>query len=356
MVTLSELTEKYKGKRVFLTGHTGFKGAWMLQILQMLGANVKGYALEPETSKDLYSEINGDQYCDSVIGDIRDFKKLYNEIISFQPDFIFHFAAQALVRKSYEKPLYTWEVNVNGTAHILEVCRSLEKKCSVVCITTDKVYENNEKGIPFLESDALGGYDPYSASKAAAELVISTYRNSFFGENSQIHLASARAGNVIGGGDFAEDRIVPDFVRAQMRKAVLPIRRPDAIRPWQHVIEPLVGYLQLGAKLYEDKKYAQAYNFGPHTSDVLTVKELIEIAQEVWPGLDVDFAQVPVGVHEAGVLMLNIDKAKQQLGIEPQWTAKQSVQKTIEWYKNQSTPAADKCKEQIENYFSTNVV
>src|SRR5690606_10001909 len=283
--------------------------------------------------------------------DIRDFKTLYNEIIAFQPDYIFHLAAQPLVRKSYEKPLYTWEVNVNGTAHVLEVCKSLEKKCAVVCITTDKVYENNENGIPFLESDPLGGYDPYSASKAGAELVIATYRNSFFGPESPINVASARAGNVIGGGDFAADRIVPDFVRAHMGNAHMNVRRPDAIRPWQHVLEPLAGYLILAIQLYNDKNYAQAYNFGPQTNDVLTVKELIEEASEIWPGVNVDFAQVPEGVHEAGVLMLNIDKATNELNFKPVWTAKESVKQTIDWYKDSQTPEIIKCTKQILNYF-----
>jgi len=351
MVSLDTLKQHFNGKHVFLTGHTGFKGAWLLQILNLAGAKVKGYALEPETSKDLYSTINGDKLCDSVIADIRDFKTLYNEIIAFQPDFIFHLAAQPLVRKSYEKPLYTWEVNVNGTAHVLEVCKSLEKKCAVICITTDKVYENNEKGIPFLESDPLGGYDPYSASKAGAELVIATYRNSFFGPESPINVASARAGNVIGGGDFAADRIVPDFVRAHMGNAHMNVRRPDAIRPWQHVLEPLAGYLKLAIELYNDKKFAQAYNFGPHTNDVLTVKELIEEASNIWPGVNVEFAQVPEGVHEAGVLMLNIDKAMNELNFKPVWTAKESIKQTIDWYKDSLTPEITKCKTQILNYF-----
>lgn len=351
MVTLELLKKHFAGKQVFLTGHTGFKGAWMLQILNLAGANVKGYALEPENYNDLYTSINGDSLCDSVIADIRDFKRLYAEIFSFQPDYIFHFAAQPLVRRSYDQPLYTWEVNVNGTAHVLEVCKSLEKKCAVLCITTDKVYENNEKGIPFIETDALGGYDPYSASKAAAELVISTYRNSFFGNSSPVNVASARAGNVIGGGDFAADRIVPDFVRAHMNKTEMQVRRPDSIRPWQHVLEPLAGYLKLAIELYNDKKFAQAFNFGPHSNDVLTVKELIDEASVIWPGVHVDFAKVPHGLHEAGVLMLDIQKAEKELGFKPVWSARESVKQTIEWYKNSDTPEIEKCKLQIENYF-----
>lgn len=351
MVNLDFLKSHYSGKRVFLTGHTGFKGAWMLQILHLAGAHVKGYALEPENKHDLFYAIQGTTLCDSHIADIRDFTALKQEILNFKPDFIFHFAAQALVRKSYQEPLYTWEVNVNGTIHVLEACRALNHPCAVLCITTDKVYENNELGIPFKESDPLGGFDPYSASKAGAELAIQTYRNAFFLNNSPINLASARAGNVIGGGDFAEDRIVPDFVRAHYQSEPLFIRRPDAIRPWQHVLEPLAGYLKLAALLYADKTFAQAYNFGPYAHDVLTVRELIDVASHVWPGLQIEFADAPQGLHEAGVLMLNIDKAKNELDFVPRWNARESVKHTVEWYKDSQRSAAEKCNEQILQYF-----
>lgn len=352
MVTLAELKKSYAGKHVFVTGHTGFKGAWLIQILQEAGAVVKGYALEPETSHDLYSTINGDTLCDSVIADIRDLKKLHHEITAFRPDFIFHLAAQPLVRRSYEQPLYTWEVNVNGTAHILEVARSLEYPCAVVCVTTDKVYENQEKGLPFKEEDALGGHDPYSASKAAAEIVIASYRSSFFSGTHPVHVASARAGNVIGGGDWARDRIVPDFVRARQSGKILQVRRPDAVRPWQHVLEPLAAYLKLGAQLsLNGTEFASAYNFGPETDDVLTVRELITEAAAVWEGPGVDFAAVTEGPHEAGLLMLDISKARNKLAFTPLWTAKDAIRETIEWYKETQLSDREKCRRQIRQYF-----
>lgn len=352
MVTMAELRQVYAGKHVFVTGHTGFKGSWLIQVLHEAGAVIKGYALEPETSQDLYITINGDELCDSVIGDIRDLKKLHHEITAFRPDFIFHLAAQPLVRQSYEQPLYTWEVNVNGTAHVLEVARSLDHPCSVLCITTDKVYENQEKGLPFKESDPLGGHDPYSASKAGAEILIASYRASFFGAESPVRVASARAGNVIGGGDRARDRIVPDFVRARQSSKIMQVRRPDAVRPWQHVLEPLAGYLKLAAELYaKGGHFASAYNFGPETDDVLTVKELITEAALSWEGPAAEFAQGIEGPHEAGLLMLDISKARNELGFVPVWTAKDAIRETILWYKNTGESDREKCRAQILGYF-----
>lgn len=353
MVTLDYLRSVYKGKHVFVTGHTGFKGAWLIQILQEAGAIVKGFALEPETSHDLYAAIDGDSLCDSVMGDIRDFHALHHEIVAFRPDFVFHLAAQSLVRRSYEKPVETWEVNVTGTANVLEVLRGLEHPCTVVCITTDKVYENPEKGLPFKETDPLGGHDPYSASKAGAELVVASYRASFFSNpDSVIRLASARAGNVIGGGDFAKDRIVPDFVRARMGGKPLHVRRPDAVRPWQHVLEPLAGYLMLAAKMQQmPGKYNGAYNLGPEAEDVLTVQALIEEAQQVWPGPETEFEKDYNGLHEAGLLLLDITKANIELNFVPQWNARRAIRETVEWYKNESAPAREKCLAQIHAYF-----
>lgn len=353
MVTMDFLRAAYKGKHVFVTGHTGFKGAWLIQILREAGAIVKGYALEPETSQDLYLTIGGDSLCDSVIGDIRDFHKLHHEMLAFRPDFVFHLAAQSLVRRSYEKPVETWEVNVTGTANVLEVVRGFEHPCTVLCITTDKVYENPEQGKPFRESDPLGGHDPYSASKAGAELVTASYRSSFFsGADTLIRLASARAGNVIGGGDFAKDRIVPDFVRARWAGRALNVRRPDAVRPWQHVLEPLAGYLLLAAKMAATPgKYTEAYNLGPEAADVFTVKELIEEAERVWPGPATEFETDYNGLHEAGLLLLDITKAKTELGFVPKWNARKAIHKTVEWYKNTTDSAGDKCLAQIGEYF-----
>lgn len=354
MVTLDQLRSVYKGKHVFVTGHTGFKGAWLIQILQEAGAVVKGYALEPETSHDLYLAVDGDSLCDSVIGDIRDFHTLHREMLAFRPDFVFHLAAQSLVRRSYEKPLETWEVNVTGTANVLEVVRGLEHPCTVLCITTDKVYENPEKGKPFQENDPLGGHDPYSASKAGAELVVASYRASFFSKpDSFIRLASARAGNVIGGGDFAKDRIVPDFVRARMAGKALHVRRPDAVRPWQHVLEPLAGYLLLAAHMQQTPgKFTEAYNLGPEPADVFTVRALIEEAQRVWAGPDTEFEKDDKGLHEAGLLLLDITKAKTELGFVPQWNAQRAIRETVEWYKNETEAARDKCLAQIREYFA----
>lgn len=353
MVSLDYLRSVYKGKHVFVTGHTGFKGAWLLQILHEAGAVVKGYALEPETSQDVYLSVDGDSICDSVIGDIRDFHLLHREMLAFRPDFVFHLAAQSLVRRSYEKPVETWEVNVTGTANVLEVVRGFDYPCTVLCVTTDKVYQNLEQGKPFKESDPLGGHDPYSASKAGAELVVASYRSSFFSDpGSPVRLASARAGNVIGGGDYAKDRIVPDFVRARVAGKTLSVRRPDAVRPWQHVLEPLAGYLLLAAKMHETPgKFTQAYNLGPEEADVFTVQALIEEAERVWPGPATRFETEYQGLHEAGLLLLDITKAKTELGFIPQWNARTAIHKTVEWYKNTTDSAREKCLAQIREYF-----
>lgn len=327
----------YKGKKVLLTGHTGFKGSWMLTWLHQLGADIKGYALLPENENSLYNFIGGDKLCDSVIADIRDKEKLCQTITDFQPDFIFHLAAQPLVRRSYEMPLYTYEVNVNGTAHVLESVRSLEKPCSVVIITTDKVYENKETEYAYKETDKLGGYDPYSASKAAAEIVVSSYRNSYFNSidfnKHQKAIATARAGNVIGAGDWAVDRIFPDIVRALQKQTSIVVRNPHAIRPWQHVLEPLSGYLLLGAKLADNPiNYIGSWNFGPQTNDVLTVRQLVEHAIRLF---GTGNFQVPESVrqpHEAGLLSLDISKSKAQLGWEPKLSATQSIEETMRGY------------------------
>ncbi|RZK32381.1 MAG: CDP-glucose 4,6-dehydratase, partial [Hymenobacter sp.] len=260
----------YAGKRVFLTGHTGFKGAWLLAWLHELGATVRGYALAPQTTPSLYEVIGGEALCEkSVIADLRQRDLLTQEVVDFQPDFVFHLAAQPLVRLSYDIPAETFEVNALGTAYMLEAVRQLEKPCTVVLITTDKVYENKEWVYPYRETDRLGGYDPYSASKACTELVINSYVQSFFNKadyaRHQKAIAVGRAGNVIGGGDWALDRIVPDIVRAVQAGQPVQLRNPAAVRPWQHVLEPLGGYLLLGAKLSQDAaRYAGAWNFGPH--------------------------------------------------------------------------------------------
>lgn len=330
-------SESYKGKRVLVTGHTGFKGSWLICWLNYLQATLKGYALAPENENDLYNWIGGDGLCDSVIADIRDLPKLRDTVISFQPEIIFHLAAQPLVRPSYESPLYTFEVNVTGTANLLEAVRELKGKCVVVIITTDKVYENNESGQAYKESDKLGGYDPYSASKAAAEIVVSSYRNSFFNpgafSNHQKAIASVRAGNVIGGGDRSKDRIIPDIIRAIEVNEPVVVRNPAAVRPWQFVLEPLGGYLLVGARLDKDPvKYAEAWNFGPYSNDTLTVKQVVEKALEVLgKGSYTTPAQLNQP-HEAGLLNLDIEKAITVLGWEPLLNAGQAIANTMEWY------------------------
>lgn len=345
----------FKNKKVFLTGHTGFKGAWMLQILQQLGAEVKGYALAPENEQDLYNQIDGDQFCyTSIIGDIRDQQKIMAEIVRFEPDFIFHFAAQALVRKSYEIPVETFETNVNGTIHILEAMRHLKQPCVAVMITTDKVYLNNETGAPFKESDPLGGYDPYSASKAACEIAIQSYRNSYFHPERyaqhQKSIVAMRAGNVIGGGDYASDRIIPDIVTAIQRLEPVTLRNPKAIRPWQHVLEPLFAYLSMAAHLHQDPtRYAPAYNIGPEISDALDVTTVTQTFIDAFGkgSYIVDANYDPTILHEAKLLLLDNQLIKKDINWQPKYTATQAIQMTADWYANKQQTAAEKCKSQI---------
>jgi CDP-glucose 4,6-dehydratase len=331
------LEDTYKGKKVFLTGHTGFKGAWMLKTLSLLGAEVKGYALAPQTQDDLFHLIDGDSICTSVIADLRDKKRLEEELVSFQPDFVFHLAAQPLVRLSYKIPAETFEVNVIGTANVLDGIRLLDKKCDVVLITTDKVYHNNEWIYPYRENDRLGGYDPYSASKACAELVIDSYRNSFFNIKSyathQKAIAVARAGNVIGGGDWSKDRLIPDIAKAFAIEKPVVIRNPNSVRPWQHVLEPVMGYLLLGANLaIEPIQFSGSYNFGPHLSDALPVEEMLKLAIVSWGKGEYIIEIVEEQPHEAGLLKLDISKAISELKWHPKMNAQQAVSMTMDWY------------------------
>jgi CDP-glucose 4,6-dehydratase len=346
----------YKGKKVLLTGHTGFKGSWMLAWLHQLGAEVKGYALQPENENDLYNLINGDSLCLSVIADIRHKEKIKEEVLSFQPDFIFHFAAQPLVRQSYKEPLYTFEVNVTGTVNLLDAIKELNKPCAAVIITTDKVYENIEQHYAYKEEDKLGGYDPYSASKAAAEIVVSSYRNSFFNPVKYAEhkkaIASARAGNVIGGGDRAKDRIIPDIIRGiEMNEAVI-VRNPQSVRPWQHVLEPLSGYLLLGKKLAEQPPlFSSAWNLGPFTDDVLTVKEVVEKAINVFGRGSYSTSLQTNQPHEATLLQLDITKAQHELGWQSKLNSKQAIEWTMQWYKNaDKKPVTGLTLEQIKQY------
>ena len=334
-----KLKETYSGKKVFVTGHTGFKGSWLIKILSDLGAELKGYALAPENEINLYTEMNGDSFCESMIGDLRDREALKEAVLNFQPDFIFHLAAQPLVRLSYEIPSETFEVNTIGTAYLLDAIRLLNKKCNVVLITTDKVYHNNEWEHPYKETDRLGGYDPYSASKACCELVIDSYKNSFFNLNKygqhQKAIAVGRAGNVIGGGDWSKDRLIPDIAKALNANKEVVIRNPKAVRPWQHVIEPLFGYLELGIKLNSDPiKYAHAYNFGPNTNDALSVEEMVVKSIKCWETGTYNVEVNNNDPHEAGLLKLDISKATKDLNWKPVLNAQSAIELTINWYKN----------------------
>lgn len=336
---MNDLKNIYSGKRVFITGHTGFKGTWLLKILNNFGAIVKGYALAPENEINLYSEIKGDSLCESVISDLRDRVALKKAILDFQPDYIFHLAAQPLVRISYEIPSETFEVNAIGTANLLDVVRLLEKKCNIVLITTDKVYHNNEWAYPYRETDRLGGYDPYSASKACCELVIDSFKNSFFNLNQydkhQKAISVGRAGNVIGGGDWSKDRLIPDIAKFLSNNDEIIIRHPNSIRPWQHVIEPLFGYLELGAKInIAPINYAQAFNFGPNTSDALSVEEMVKLSISNWGSGTYRSVIDSNNPHEAGLLKLDISKALNELNWKPIFNAQTAVERTISWYKN----------------------
>ena len=323
----------YKGKKVFLTGHTGFKGSWLALWLTQLGAEVCGYSLSPNTTPSLFNELDiQNKISISTIGNILDTEKLNNTVANFQPDIIFHLAAQPLVRLSYAEPVLTYQTNVIGTLNVLEAARKCSSVRAFVNITTDKCYENREIHRGYKEDEPMGGHDMYSSSKGCVEIMSSSYRRSFL-ENSYA-MATARAGNVIGGGDWALDRLIPDCIRGINQGADIEIRNPVAIRPWQHVLEPLSGYLLLGQKLMEDgPKYADGFNFGPNEDSVLTVAEVAKRVTNFYGKGNVIIGDKSP-LHEAGLLMLNIEKAKRILGWHPSYTANEAIQKTVEWYKH----------------------
>jgi CDP-glucose 4,6-dehydratase len=324
----------WSGKRIFLTGHTGFKGAWLSLWLNQLGAMVKGYALPPVTTPNLYDLLDISSNCESIIADIRDRQKLVSEIAHFEPEIIFHLAAQPLVRQSYESPVDTFETNFSGSLNLLESCRQVQSIKSVLIVTTDKVYENNEQQQSYCEDDPLGGHDPYSASKAAAELVASAYRKSFFDPEGRVQMVTMRAGNIIGGGDWSEERLIPDCVRALQNKTRLDIRSPNAVRPWQHVTDALMGYLILAEKMdAEEKLLPSAFNFGPIDRDKITVREILEMVNSKrqnkldWRNTEIDDAP-----HEAAYLALDSTRASNLLGWRPAYDVRQSVERTLDWY------------------------
>lgn len=343
------------GRRVLLTGHTGFKGSWLTLWLHRLGAEVIGISLPPVTTPSLFALAKVQKLCQSHFGDIRDAATLAALIDKSQPEIVFHLAAQALVHASYRDPLTTFATNVQGTANVLDALRPLDTVRVVVSITTDKVYKNLEQPYPYRETDALGGHDPYSASKAAAEIVIASYRDSYLNEKG-IAVASARAGNAIGGGDWSEDRLIPDAIRAWNANLTLQIRRPQAIRPWQHVLEPLAGYINLAEQLWQQPQLAGAYNFGPETQDAATVREVVQLAQGAYGMGQVAWGDGTEGLHETGWLALEIAKARTVLGVKPCWSLVESVQRTAHWYRQQHDCADARalCEADIAAYEMTN--
>lgn len=325
----------YSGKKVFLTGHTGFKGSWLAMWLTKLGAEVCGYSLVPNTEPSMFKELDiASKISQSVIGDILDVSKLEKAMFDFQPEIVFHLAAQPLVRLSYAEPILTYKTNVIGTLNVLEAARKCSTVKAFVNVTTDKCYENKEITRGYKEDEPMGGYDMYSSSKGCVEIMSSSYRRSFLQEEGTYAMATARAGNVIGGGDWALDRLIPDCVRSINEEKKIEIRNPVAVRPWQHVLEPLSGYLLLGEKLLvEGKKYAEGFNFGPEEDSVLKV---VDVAQKVTEnyGKGEVVVHKTDNLHEANLLMLNVEKAEKVLGWTPTYTANQAIEKTVEWYKH----------------------
>lgn len=347
----------YKGRRVLVTGHTGFKGSWLCEWLLSLEATVAGYALDPQEHELLYDQLGlGERLAEDVRADLAELDKLSKLVEGFKPEVILHLAAQPLVRLSYEQPLETFATNVMGTANLLEAVRKSDLACTVVCVTTDKCYENREWDRPYTEDDAMGGHDPYSASKGAAELVIASYRRSFFQSGERVRVASARAGNVVGGGDWALDRIVPDCIRSIRAGEPIAVRNKVATRPWQHVLEPLSGYLQLGASLATASgdrldQLASAFNFGPDPESNRSVEDLVmELTKhaggEWWDASD------PNAVHEATKLNLTIDKALELLAWKPTWDFVETALETAVWYQAEARgedPSA-LTRSQIQSY------
>ena len=344
----------WRNKKVLITGHTGFKGAWMSLWLSSLGARVIGYALDPPTNPSLFESAGVQNEIESVIGDIRDQETLRKTIARYQPEIVFHMAAQSLVLRGYETPVETFDVNVLGTATVLEILRQVNCATVLVVVTTDKCYQVGENPIPFVETDTLGGSDPYSSSKACAEILVSAYRSSYWNNPSSngTSVATARAGNVIGGGDWATDRLIPDMVRATLQGKPVVIRNPLAVRPWQHVLEPLGGYLLLAEKLWDKgARFAEAWNFGP-AGDSASVEDVVDQVIQLWgdgPTWVQDEKHFP---HETKVLKLDCSKAMKRLGWKPRWKLSEALEETVRWYKAyvRGEDVRDITLEQLEVY------
>lgn len=359
----------YKNKKVFVTGHTGFKGSWLCHILKLAGAEVMGYSLAPQTKPDLFSlsGLDQDPHIQTIIGDVRNLEALKKAVVAFQPEIVIHMAAQPIVRDSYEDPVYTYETNVMGTVNILEAVRDCPSVRSFLNVTTDKVYENKEWHWGYRENEPLDGYDPYSNSKSCSELVTHSYKKSFFNgaddfskiENRGTSISTARAGNVIGGGDFANDRIIPDCVRSVLKGETIIVRNPNSTRPYQHVLEPLFAFLLIAQKQVKKSELADYYNVGPDEADCITTRELVDLfcrewqqqagKSQSWENQNID------GPHEANFLKLDCSKIKSRLGWQPRWNVEQAVEKTVEWtnaYKDQKNMAAI-MKKQIIDFIKT---
>ena len=346
----------WSGKRVFVTGHTGFKGSWLCLWLQSLGAEITGYALAPPTQPSLFEQARVNAGMRSILADIRDLPTLQQALQAARPEIVIHMAAQPLVRYSYRNPVETYVTNVMGTVHLLESVRNTPEVRAVVNITTDKCYENREWVWGYRENEALGGHDPYSSSKGCAELVTAAYRNSFFHTPGSAALATARAGNVIGGGDWADERLIPDILRAFERQQPVRIRNPHAIRPWQHVLEPLSGYLALAERLYEQgPTFAEAWNFGPSDDDAQPVQWLVEHMANHWGHGAHWLADSGAHPHEAHHLKLDIAKAKARLGWQPRWPLGVALQKTLEWHQAylNASDMQQHSLQQIQDYMQT---
>jgi len=328
----------WRGRKVLITGHTGFKGSWLCMWLQSLGADLTGFSLEPPTDPSLFKVANVEHGMTSLIGDIQDAKSLMQSVINARPEVVIHMAAQPLVRYSYDHPVETYATNVMGTVHLLEAVRAVGTVRSVVVVTSDKCYENKEWVWSYRENEPMGGYDPYSNSKACSELVVSSYRSSYFNPsdygNHGVALASARAGNVIGGGDWADDRLIPDILRAVEEEQPVMIRNPHAIRPWQHVLEPLMGYLILANKLYEKgTEFAEAWNFGPNEEDAKPVGWIVDKITEQWGKGASWVLDGQTHLHEASYLKLDCSKAKSQMDWHPHWNLEIAINKIIHWHR-----------------------
>jgi CDP-glucose 4,6-dehydratase len=344
----------YKGKKVLLTGHTGFKGTWLCRMLLQAGAEVTGYALEPPTVPSLFVQTGTEKDIRSVNGDVRDRDVLIKAVRDAEPEIIFHLAAQPIVRFSYREPVLTYETNVMGTVNILEAVRLASSVKSFVNVTTDKVYENKEWHWGYRENENLCGFDPYSNSKSCSELITYSYRNSFFNENT-LAISTARSGNVIGGGDYAEDRIIPDCIRAVNTGKEIIVRNPHTVRPYQHVLECLSGYLLLAEKQYADKSIEGAYNFGPDDESCVTTGDLAELFCAVWGSGVAWQIQGDGGPHEANFLKLDCSKSKAVLGWKPRWDIKTAVKKTVEFTKAYTDDERMACVDrQIQEYFKKN--